>query len=70
MSGADFVLECARRELAIGKAEEENTTEETRRMKALLDWARLVCAHYGIEVRRSTGQQINFKGQHCYYGFF
>ena len=51
MAGAEFVLDCAqRRAPGRDKEKEETETEEEKRMKVLLDWARLVCAHHGIEV--------------------
>jgi len=50
-NGLNFSMECKRRAL------KENQTFDTKdwslscKMKLLLQWARLVCAHYGLEVK-------------------
>ncbi len=52
--GSDFVLECQRRDLAAADkkddADEEDAWARSELMKLLLWWARLVCAHYNIQV--------------------
>lgn len=53
MAGADFILEAARRDLATDKTGKQQTQEE-QLMETLLNWARLVCANYGIEVKVSS----------------
>ena len=53
--GWHFYLECKRRDLENNKTENGGSTSNwtaNPKMKLLLKWARLVCAHYGLEVRK------------------
>ena len=58
LAGSHFVLECNQRELveetdAMGGhiVDVENDWVKSQKMRLLLKWARLVCAHYGVEVK-------------------
>ena len=69
LAGSHFILECNQRELAeessAAQAAEaaapnrnrvlgaEDDWANSRKMRLLLKWARLVCAHYGVEVSNS-----------------
>ena len=58
LAGSHFVLECNQRELVeetnatAGRVQDvENDWANSQKMKLLLKWVRLVCAHYGVEVK-------------------
>ena len=64
LSGSHFVLECNQRELVeetnatAGQAvDAENDWAKSRKMRLLLKWARLVCAHYGVEVSEKDSKR-------------
>ncbi|TRY62673.1 hypothetical protein TCAL_08689 [Tigriopus californicus] len=78
--GLDFILDCKRRSLAeeFGKtpaiAPLENDWMNSSKIKLLLEWARLVCAHYGLEVENLTvsfsdGRCLCFMLHHYYPSF-
>ena len=57
--GLHFYHECKRRDLKMhadaefeDKVFDKNDWANSRKFKLLLQWARLVCCHYGLEVRR------------------
>ena len=67
LAGSHFILECQQRELAEESSAVEAAAAaatkrvfdgkddwaDSRKMRLLLKWARLVCAHYGVEVKSS-----------------
>lgn len=78
--GMNYILECKRRSLAenFGKTTEVTSTENdwmtAPKMKLLLEWARLVCAHYALEVENLTvsfsdGRCLCFMLHHYYPSF-
>ena len=48
LKGLDFVLECQRRDLKMEKNDKELMSSES--LQLILQWVRMVCAHYGHEV--------------------
>ena len=79
MNGLHFVNECKRRDLQEDSSQNEhfkdkNDWAKSSKFKLLLQWARLVCAHYGLEIENlstsfSDGRALCFLVHHYYPGF-
>jgi abnormal spindle-like microcephaly-associated protein len=76
-TGLHFVVECKQRDLkdeANEYTKDPNDWAKSVKFQLLLQWARLVCAHYGLEVENlstafSDGRALCFLVHHYYPAF-